>query len=400
MENKKDKKAKKGILIAIVLIMVFGSITVVNGVRFFTRRSMDETRAERIPVQVTEARFENLKWTLEQMGDIRPTIEVDVYPKVPGKIIERLLVEKGDFVKKGTVIAALEDNAIKAQLEEARAVVDSAKASLKQVEANLEVIEKDRLRLENLYEKRAIATQRLDHIEAEHKAMLAARNFAEAQVKRAEAGLKQLGILHKDHQIYAPINGFVSARYADRGAMSSLLQPIIRISNEKELKVVTTVTERDFPHIGKGMKAEMRVDAFPYKVFTGCVSVVNPTIDPATRTGEVEISIPNRELVLSSGMFAHIIIHLGERRALAISRDALNKLPGTGNYYVYVVGDGKAVLKNVRIGLGDNNNVEIIKGLKAGEKVVVRGQNRLKDGSPVAIENQGTKADVEGKVEE
>ncbi len=394
-----DKKAKKGILIAIVLIMVFASITLVNGVRFFTRRTVDETRAERIPVQVMEARFANLKWTLEQMGDIRPMIEVDVYPKVPGKIIERLLVEKGDFVKKGTVIAALEDDVIKAQLEEARATVDSAKASLKQVEANLEVIEKDRLRLENLYKKRAIATQRLDHIEAEHKAMLAARNLAEAQVKRAEAGLKQLGILHKDHQIYAPINGFVSARHADRGAMSSLLQPIIRISNEKKLKVVTTVTERDFPNIGKGMKAEMRVDAFPDKVFTGCISVVNPTIDPATRTGEIEINIPNRELVLSSGMFAHIVIHLGERRALVISRDALNKLPGTGNYYVYVVKDGKAVLKNVRTGLGDDNNVEIIKGLKAGEKVVVRGQNRLKDGSPVAIENQGTKLDVEGKVE-
>ena len=98
-------------------------------------------------------------------------------------------------------------------------------------------------------------------------------------------------------------------------------------------------------------------------------------------------------------MFAHIVIHLGERRVLVISRDALNKLPGTGNYYVYVVKDGKAVLKNVRTGLGDDNNVEIIKGLKAGEKVVVRGQNRLKDGSPVAIENQGTKVDVEGKVE-
>ena len=168
--------------------------------------------------------------------------------------------------------------------------------------------------------------------------------------------------------------------------MSSVTQPIIRISSEERVKVVTTVTEKDFPHVKRGMECKITVDAFPDMIFRGNVSIINPTLDPATRTGEIEIFIPNKDRVLRSGMFAHIKLYLSERSALVINRDALNRLPGTGSYYVYIVQNGRAVLKNVKTGIAQGNYVEITDGLTEGEQVVVKGQNRLKDGVPIIVE--------------
>ncbi len=374
MENKIGKKGKKGIIIAVVFILIFIGFIGFNYVRFISQKEAEVEKIEKVSVQVAESKIINMQHILEQTGNIRPMVEVSVYPKVPGKIIERLPVERGDFVKKGALIAALENKMIKAQIEEAEAALELART-------NLDVIERDYIRLENLYKQKALARQRLDHIKAERKS-------AKARIKRAKAVLEQLGILYKNHRIYAPIGGYVSARYVDRGNMSSVAQPIIRISSETEVKIVTTVTEKDFPHVRKGMECEITVDAFPGRVFKGIISVINPTLDPATRTGEIEIFVLNKDKLLRSGMFAHVRLYLGRKSTLVVNRDALNKLPGTGNYYVYVVQKDKAVLKNVEIGLARENYVEIIEGLTEGEKVVVKGQNRLKDGISVIVEQE------------
>ncbi|MDO8785846.1 MAG: efflux RND transporter periplasmic adaptor subunit [Syntrophales bacterium] len=366
-------KRRKLIIAAVVILIALGFFAF-NYFRVSTSKIEKIEKAESIPVQVMRSQLVNLQHLLEQTGDIRPAVEVDVYPKAPGRIIESLNVEKGDFLNKGALIAVLEDRTIKAQIEEATAVLEVARS-------NLDVIEKDYRRMESLYRENALAKQKLDHIEAQ-------RRSAAAQIKRAEAALSQLMILYSDHSIYAPISGYVSARYVDRGALSSVMQPIIRISSEEVAKVVTSITEKDFPLVKKGMKIEVRVDAFSDKVFTGTVSVINPTLDPATRSGQIEVHIPNKHLLLRSGMFAHVKLHLGEKKALVIERDALNMLAGTGDYYVYVVEKGRAVLKNIKTGLSQGNYVEITDGLREGEEVVVRGQSRIRDGVDVAVRQE------------
>ena len=144
MENKTVKKGKTGAIIALTAILIFGGFTVFNYVKYKAQKKGEIKTTEKIPVQVAESKVMNLKSILEQIGDIRSVIEVDVYPKVPGKIIEKLLVEKGDFVKRGAFIAVLEEETIKAQVEQTKAAVDIA-------EANLDVLEKDYARIEYLY---------------------------------------------------------------------------------------------------------------------------------------------------------------------------------------------------------------------------------------------------------
>ena len=375
MENKTLKKGKTGTIIALTAILIFVGFAVFNYVKYKAQKKGEIKTTEKIPVQTAEARSMHLKSILEQTGDIRSVIEVDVYAKVPDKIIEKLLVEKGDFVKKGDLIAVLEQGMVEAQVAQAKAGVDMA-------EANLDVLEKDHIRIEYLYKEKAAAKQQLDHINAQLKA-------AKAQLRQAHEALKQLEILYKEHRIYAPVKGYVSARYIDQGAMSDTKKPIIRISSEENVKIVTSVTEKDFPHIKKGMKAKIRVDSFPDRVLHGTVSVINPTLAPATRTGEIEIHITNKDRILRSGMFAHIRLYLGEREATVILRDALINLPGTGNYYVYVVKNSHALQKNIKIGISQDEYTEVVAGLKAGELVVVKGQNRLRDGVAVIVEEQG-----------
>ena len=395
MNDNTDSKRKKGktgfiaVLLALLAILAFGGFALYNVWKFKTQKSEDIKREEIVPVEIAPVEIRQLDQTLVLTGDIRPFLEVNLHPKIPGKIIEKLYVEKGDFVKKGDLIARLEDDTIRAQISEAQASLRTTKAKLSQVEADLGVVEKDRSRMKRLVKKQAVSQQKMDQIDARHEAILAGKKLAIAQVERAVASLKLLKLLHKDHQILSPIDGYVSARYVDPGSMSDTKKALIRVSGEETVKIKTTITEQDYPKIKKGMRAELRVDSFPGKTFEGSVSVINPTLDPATRTGEIEIHVPNKGLILRSGMFTHIRLLMGVKETMVINKDALIRLPGTGSYYVYVVEDKKAIMKNLKIGALQEDYAEVKEGLSVAEHVVVKGHNRLKDGMAVEIKGQG-----------
>jgi len=391
MEDNVKSKGKSGFIIAVIAIFVFVGLASYNYWKFKTQKEQEAKREEVVPVETISVQRRQLDTVLELTGNVQSLMEVYVHPKVPGEIIERILVERGDYVRKGSLIAILEKTTVEARIKEAEAGLRSARAKLNEVEANLDFIKKDRLRLQRLAELHVVSQQEFDQIDAKYRAILAAKKLAIAQIERIRASLNLLDILLRDHDVYSPISGYVSARYVDAGTMSDSKKPIVRISMEKTVKIVATVTEEDYPLIRKGMEAEVRVDAFPQRVFKGTVSVINPTLDPATRTGQIEIHVENRDLTLRSGMFARMHLALGEREALVVYKDALNRLPGTGNYYVYVVKGGKAIMKNIKIGASQENHVEIKEGLKEGEQVVVKGQNRLRDGTLVRVMGQGTR---------
>ena len=384
---KKNSKSKKntGLLIAIAAIVFFLSITCVNYWRYKVRENEPLKKIDIIPVETAFAHIRSIDLDLDLTGDIKPLQRVDVHPKIPGKIIEKIYVERGDFVQKGTLIASMENNIIKAQIKEAEAGLKAANASLNLANANLNIVKKDHTRLKTLAIKKTISTQQLDQINARYKAALANKKLAVSQIERSDAAINVLLILLKDHQILAPINGYISARFIDSGSMSDTKRAIMQISNEKIVKVVTSIAEQDFPFIKKGMTAKLYVDAFPDKEFNGKVTIINPTLDPGTRTCEIEINVLNQNLTLRSGMFARIHLHLGKQDALVINKDAPNRLPGTGNYYVFKVENNKVLMKNIKLGISQGNYSVVKEGLNEGDQIVIKGQGRLKDGFPIII---------------
>ncbi|MBT3311672.1 MAG: efflux RND transporter periplasmic adaptor subunit [Desulfobacterales bacterium] len=382
-ENKKENKT--GLYIAIILIIMLSGFSIYNYLKYINKEVVTVNRVEKFPVSVKKAELKPIDVQIIQTGNILPVQSVMVFSKIPGKIIKKIVIEKGYPVKAGDVIAFLERDVVDAQLREAETGLISAKANLKQVEANLLVVENDKSRIESLYNQKAMAKQKLDHILAQYNMMQESVNLANAQIERAKAVIKQLNVLSENHTIKAPIDGIISKRFVDQGSMSSPGSPLVEIIDKSIVKIITTVTERDFPNIKKGIEAEIKVDAFPGKLFSGEITLISPSIDPLTRTGEIEIHINNEKGEISPGMFSRVKLKLGKTKKLVIPGEGINQVPGTGDYFVYIVQNNTAVMKNVEVGEFAGPYVEILAGIAAGDSVIIKGQTRVKDGSEVEI---------------
>lgn len=370
MSNGAPKKSKVTVIVGL-LILACLTVFVIN---VWRAKHREVTRVEKttvIPVTISPAITGELDWFTDVIGDLVPIQSASLFAKVPGKIIEEIFVEKGDWVKKGQLVASLEKDQIAAHLNRGQAAVEVAQTSV-------DVLEKDFYRIENLYKSKAAPKQKLDHIQAE-------LDVAGARLKEAQAALKELNVLYRDHNIYATQSGIVADRFVDQGNMSNSTFPVLKISNEKVLKVELTVPEIEFFNIQEGMEVTFMVDACPGRTFSGKVALIYPTVDPMTRTIKAEVHIKNDDMQLRSGMFAHVRLYFGKKQALLIRREGLNKMPGTGNYYVYAIKEGKARIKNIETGIFQGNLVEVLSGLAEGDQVVIQGQNRLRDNIPVEI---------------
>lgn len=388
-----EKKMRGGVALAAVVIIVCVVFTAANIIVSAAKKKSGKTAEnEGVPVVAAVAEEGEITDMISQAGNIQSRSSVDVFAKVSGRTIKEILVETGSHVKKGDVIALLENETVIAKLEEAKAELEAAEAGARASEASLEVLEKDKARLENLLAEKAVAARQVDQVVSQYKSAFENKKAAHAKIEKAKAAIRQLQIATSDHIIIAPISGAVTKRYVDPGTMSSPNAPVIRISEEKSLKIVTTITQKDLPKIKKDMKALVSIDAFPDEKFEGKIDIVSDEVKPESRMSEIEVNLDNKNSRLKPGMFAEISIILGKRQGTLISNDALLKLPGTGSFYVFAIEKGKAVQKNVVVGIQEKDRAEILSGIKNGEKVVVQGHNRLRDGDPVKISEKGKEA--------
>lgn len=373
-----------------VLLIVTGVLTTVRilaGPKKGT--SLPEEQVNVVPVSVAKAEIRALPIKVQLVGDLKAFQEANVYPKVAGRIIQKIYVEKGDWVNEGDLLITLEKDPILAQIRQTEGQYRASLAKIKEVEANLRLLRKEKERFERLYSEGAVSKQRYEHIETQVLALEETLAATKAQADSLKSSLELLNVYLSDHDIRAPFTGYISSRYVDEGTLSDTKVPILRISQDKRLKLVSHVTEKDFTQIRKGMEVELSVDAYPGRIFKGTVEVINPTIDPLTRTGLVEIKVENEDLALRSGMFARLTLNLGKKEGLSIPKEALNRLPGTGSYFVFVAEGQKALLKNVEVGIVSEELVEVLEGLKEGELVIVKGQSRLRDGTQIKVITQG-----------
>ena len=357
---------------AAALAILFAAVTAVNLVRArFAGQGAPAAEAP-VPVETVRARTQSLEEVGEWTGDVRPGEEVDVYAKVPGKVVRAVYADEGDEVHKGDLLAELETGEIRARLAEAEAGVAAA-------QAGRELAEKEWARVSRLFEEGAVSRQERDRMEARLR-------DAAARLQAARAVLRRLRVLRADHRVTATMDGYVSARWIDPGGTAPPGRPLFRISSDRRVKILFHANEEEFPRVREGTAVRIRVDAHPDRVFSGRVAVVHPTLDPATRTAQVEVRLENPDRLLRGGMFARVSLVLGRHTGVVVPRDSLQTDPGTGRYYLYVVRDGRAVLRNVRLGIAREDRVEILDGVAAGEEVVVRGQNRLAHGRRVTVQ--------------
>jgi len=335
-----------------------------------------------IPVEAFRVSTTKMKSSLTLTGTISAYEDVNVFSKVGGSKVIRIYKEVGDLVKSGEVLAELETEMIDAQLKQAYASKASVQATIRQAEVQLHTIKKDYERIKKLYEEEVVPKQQLDQIEGQFLSAQAGLEAAKRKLEEVEALIKQLELTKSYHRILAPASGIVSERKIEVGEIATVSSPLFRINKISELKVKGSVPENYLYGIRLGMEAQVLVDAYPDKRFSGKVRLISPTVDPKTRTAEVEIKIDNEELLLKPGMFARINLDLKEREVLWIPQAALKRFEGTGTYYVFVVDENKrARIREVTIGDRSGDKIEVVKGLSLNDLVVLTVTSAVKEGA-------------------
>ena len=380
-----------------------------------------ENRKRQIPVETVQLSKGSIDRWLHLTGGIVPEAMVDVFSKVSG-ILESIEVEQGDRIMADHVIAMVEREEKEAQLQNVRAALDVLRARWTQIETGArpeEIAQAEQLvlqtkahwkknldnhkRLQNLQKRDFVSQQRLDEAilqvtisEAEYRSarekLILLRKGARqedrdallAQIRQAEAALSLARIHLKNTTIRAPIGGTISKRFLDRGAFVSITSPIVRIVDMDTVKVVIQVVESELAQLKAGAIAEIFVDAYKEEVFRGAVVRISPTVDPESRTADVEIQVDNKDHRLKPGMFARVSLVVERRKGvLLLSKDSL--LTGGGPTRVFVYDNGRASIREISLGLEGEKYVEVLSGLQEGDEVIVAGQYELRDGMPLKI---------------
>lgn len=184
--------------------------------------------------------------------------------------------------------------------------------------------------------------------------------------------------------LISPISGIVTARNFDPGDMTDS-QPILTIEQQNPVKVIVNVNEQDYTKIHKGMKVKVTLDVYGDEEFYGTVYLIYPTVDTTTRTFQVEITVPNADSRIRTGMFARVEINYGTARRVVVPDRAIVKMTGSGNKYVYVYKDGKVSYNQVEVGQRLGNRFVLLSGVDDNSDVVVTGQSKLADGVAVEV---------------
>lgn len=335
---------------------------------------------EKISVEVATVARGSVAQTIAYDGDIEGEVEVEVFSKVPDRI-EQFFVDVGDHVEQGAPIARIRATTIQQTVRQAEAGLVAARAQEANVRLEFE-------RSERLYKENAMSLQQLDAVKTQFEAV-------KSQREQAEAGLESAKSLLTDALVSSPITGIVARRSYETGDMASPAQALVTVVQMKRVRARIQVGETDLGKIRVGQPAQIRVRSYPDRMFEGKVHKVSPVLDRLARMAEVEVLAENRDGALRPGMFGRVEVKTGMiDNVIVVPRHAIIESPTlqegakgtvTKNYYVYVVREEKAEQRKLEVKYASHEYLAVSDGLAEGDKIVVLGQNTLRDGAPVLV---------------
>ena len=208
------------------------------------------------------------------------------------------------------------------------------------------------------------------------------------QLEQTKAALdvqkEVLDNLRKNIEMRSPIAGVVTARNYEAGNLFTGT-PVLHVMQINPLKIIANIQEQYYPAVKLGMPVEIRTDIFPGEVFAGKVSLIYPALDASTRTFTVEVTVPNGNEKLRPGMFARSTFNMGDKEGIMVPDVAVLKQVGSSERYLYVVKDGKAERRSVKVGRQIGSDVDILSGVADGEQIAVTALSRLADGVEVEV---------------
>jgi len=372
-------------------------------------------------VQVKAAEKKSLRPFVEAIGTLYPHDEVTVSTEVDG-ILNDLKAEEGTRVSKGMLLAQIDDTDYRLEVKRAEATVEAAdsrlqqlltgarpqeiqlaKAEVDQTVADMEKRKADRERAKKLFEGNYISAQDWDAARTAYEVAVATHKKAKenyalvtegprkeeiaaarAQLDQSKAALSLARQKLGKTKVFSPLAGVVRLKRVSKGEFVKNGGPLFTIIQSNPLKLRFTLSEKDVGKVKPSQEVSLRVDAFPDREFKGNVTTIYPSLEEKTRTLMIEALIPNPQESLKAGLFAKVILYTGPaRETVVIPITAL--LYEEASIKVFVEDGGRAKERPVAAGGKYGEVMEIVEGLKEGEKVVVAGQQNLSEGVKVNV---------------
>jgi len=302
----------------------------------------EQERVEQVRTTVLQPR--EIEREIAVSTNLQGYLTVNVAPSVTGKI-QHIFVEVGDKVAQGQSLVTMDETQYK-----------TTKISL----ANLET---EKNRIAQLLKTGSATQQQYDQIETQYNSTK-----------------EQLDFLKINTYNKAPFAGVISAKNYEDGELYSG-QPIVVLTQIDKLKALVAIPESYFPKFKEGMKLTLTSEIYPDQVFPATVEVVYPTIDATSHTFQVKIVIPNQKKLLRPGMYVTTSIGLGKANVITAPYQAVEKLVGANDRYVFLNENGRAKRVSVELGQRFDQEIEIIAPeIVPGVEMVTTGQHKLVDG--------------------
>ncbi len=315
-------------------------------------------------VAIAQPERRDLVRTITLPGDLRPYQEARVYAKVSG-YLRWISVDRGDRVKAGAAIAALDAPEMEREYRRAK--------------ADMEMKQK--------------VSSRVTDIRAKNRDLISLEEVEQAQTdfEMAKAKRDELDAMMAYTTIRVPFDGVVTARHVHPGALiqagtttQAQASAIVTVVDLSRLRVTVMVPESDVAWISRQTAVRMTLDARPEEIYAGTVTRYATALDPKSRTMPTEIEIGNLKELLYPGMYAHITLTLESlTNRITVPREAVR--PNGGAPQVLIVEDGRVKAVAIRAGYQDAGVVEVLDGLNGSEQVIVQGQNRVRPGDRVTV---------------
>ena len=321
------------------------------------------------PVEVARVEGQRVVERIQATGDLIPREEATVASEVQG-LVTKLHVDEGDAVTRGQALLEIDPERRKLELDAKQARVEEAEAGLADQQRQTE-------RVRELSQAKIASDAQLDQGELALRLSKSRVNAARAELGLAERALR-------DATVVSPFDGLVAKRHVSQGEYVAPGAPLIELVALDPIEISFHVTEIDSARVSVGATLELRVATYPDDTFEGRVISVSPGVDLRTRMLRVRAIVPNPDGRLRPGFFARVDLGISERDGVPMIPEDAVLQRADGAVAFRLVGNDRVERRLLRTGAVRDGRVEVIEGLALGDRVVVRGQTGLVDGSVVA----------------